>query len=142
MNWNLDKFYNISPSNFYSEIVVDHNLEIPRPVVFCLKCFNCDNTKIVSTKQCRYEQRRSRSLHLNPMFIGTPCIIISLQLIRLIIFDFYSENQKTVEFSYQNFKKNKTISYKNFPAFLVFVYIQWEPENCGIGRRHYNNTFV
>ena len=44
INWNLDKFPNISVK-FEGEKMADHILEIPRQLVFNVKCFNCDTTK-------------------------------------------------------------------------------------------------
>ena len=43
-NWNLDKFPDIFV-NIEGEKMVDHIFEIPRPIVFGVKCFNCDDTK-------------------------------------------------------------------------------------------------
>ena len=44
INWNLNKFPNISV-NFEGEKMVDYILEIPRLLVFGVKCFNCETTK-------------------------------------------------------------------------------------------------
>ena len=38
--------FNKLVSGFESENMLDHNLEIPIPVVFGVKCFNCDTTKL------------------------------------------------------------------------------------------------
>ena len=45
INWNLDLIPNISVY-FEGGKMVDHILEIPRLVVFGVKCFNCNTTKL------------------------------------------------------------------------------------------------
>ena len=52
--------------------MVDHISEIHKLGDLCFKCFIWGSTQIVFTKYCRMEQRRYRSRHLIPMFIGTP----------------------------------------------------------------------
>ena len=56
---------------FGREKMVDHILEILRLLVFGVKCFNCDTTKLYLRNNPAW---RDRSRHLIPMFIGTPCI--------------------------------------------------------------------
>ena len=45
ISWNLGEFSNFSV-NFESEKMVDHILEIPRLLVFCIKCFSCNTTQL------------------------------------------------------------------------------------------------
>ena len=45
IDWNPDKFPNISV-NFKGEKMVEHIFEIPRLVVFCVKCLSCDTQKL------------------------------------------------------------------------------------------------
>ena len=41
LNWNLDKFPNVSVT-FEGEKMVDHAVEIQKLKVFGVNCFNCD----------------------------------------------------------------------------------------------------
>ena len=73
--WNTYKFCNISV-NFEDTKMVDHILKISRPGVFKSRCLSWNTAIIVFMKKCRMDQRRYKSRHWIPMFIGTPCIIL------------------------------------------------------------------
>ena len=54
--------------------MVDHICEIPKLVDFCVKCFNCADTR----KLCERNNPAwdVDDIYLIPMLIGTPCTII------------------------------------------------------------------
>jgi len=60
--------------------MADHILKISRPGVFDFRCINWKTPIIVFMKKCPMKRRRYKRSHWIPMFIGTPCIIISSPL--------------------------------------------------------------